>query len=145
MSDDIEARLKAAEAAVAELSSNFVEWIGDDMGKAKDSLKQSQADIDNCADNMLEFYNAIHNVKGLGGSFGYDLVTDVAESCCYLLKKTEQRNAVVLKLCQAHLSALDAIIDRNVKGDGGASGAAILTKLRDTVDATLTALEQGKI
>ena len=123
------------------MAQNFTEWVGDDLKQAKDCLAAAQATPDDCEEAMKGFYGAMHNLKGLGGSFGYDLVTDIADSCCILLKKTETRNGHVLKVCQAHLGALDGIIAKDIKGDGGPTGVAIITQLRDTVGKTLDALE----
>jgi hypothetical protein len=70
----------------------------------------------------------------LGGSFGYHLISYVADSNCRLLKHLTPTNDKVLRRCEAHLVALEQILERNIKGDGGEAGRKIVEKLASSVD-----------
>ncbi len=77
-----------------------------------------------------ELYTQSHNLKGLGGSFDYDLMTLVGGSLCVLLKNARVVQETRLqRLLAAHVAALDAIIARELKGDGGRHGQELLATL----------------
>ncbi len=127
-------RLKAAEAAVGELSKEFVEFAQEDLDLAQKSLNSAKETPNNRAEIMATYYTAIHNIKGLGGSFGYSLVTSVANSNCRLLTYLNAEDEQVLRLCEAHIVTLDMILSKNIKGDGGDAGDQIVAKLSGNVD-----------
>jgi hypothetical protein len=77
-----------------------------------------------------QLYSLSHDLKGLGGSFGYDLVTIVGESLCRQIRdaglshdQARQRRVV------AHVAALKAIFAFDLKGEGGDDGRALLATL----------------
>ncbi|NJO33106.1 MAG: hypothetical protein HC869_08135 [Rhodospirillales bacterium] len=72
-----------------------------------------------------------HDLKGLGGTFDYDLITIVAESMCRAI--TDQ--AVVTdeglqRRLAAMATALRAIVQFNLKGDGGVQGRDLIATLQ---------------
>lgn len=71
---------------------------------------------------------AIHDLKGQGTSFGYPLVTGIGEQLLWLER---QRGAagVEPEILTAHLKSLLVVIERDIKGMGGAAGAAVLKRL----------------
>ena len=69
--------VRDAEAAVAALADSFLEWITEDIDNAKKALADAQ---DKPGDNqplIRAIFEVVHNVKGQGGSFGYDLLTKI--------------------------------------------------------------------
>jgi len=138
MDRDVEERIKAAEAAVRELAEEFVDFVQVDIKIARNSLTSAKISPDDCRVVMEEYFTAIHNIKGLGGSFGYNLVTMVADSNCRLLKFVEAQGDQVLRLCEAHLMTLESILGKNIKGDGGDAGKQIVDKLSGSVSKLFT-------
>jgi|SRR5687767_13150884 len=77
-----------------------------------------------------QLYTLSHDLKGLGGSFNYDLVTTVGESLCGLIKsKTLSQDQALQRRVSAHIAALKAIIQFELKGDGGDDGKELLAML----------------
>jgi hypothetical protein len=77
------------------------------------------------------FYRLSHDLKGLGGTFNYALLTTVGASLCSLIKndalpsdRSSQRRVM------AHVAALGAIVRFDLKGDGGREGEELLATLR---------------
>ena len=70
-----------------------------------------------------------HDIKGQGGSFGYPLITAVGNSLSTLLKNERLLSEAGLELLDAHLTALDAIMAKAIKGDGGDLGGSYVERL----------------
>jgi len=134
MNTEMELRVKAAEEAVRQLAEEFVDFAQDDMKVARVNLDRLRASTNLVDEDWQDYFTAIHNIKGLGGSFGYHLISYVAESNCRLLKFLPPTSDKVLRLCEAHLVALEKILERNIKGDGGEAGRKIIEKLVSSVD-----------
>ena len=119
--DDVPDAVRAAEAAVAALADSFLEWIGEDIG----------------GDNQPELraiFEVVHNVKGQGGSFGYDLLTKIGGSLCdYLRVEAASADEKQLKVIAAHFAAMDFVLEKNIQGNGGAIGEQLTGKVAQLV------------
>lgn len=136
LSDDldpeVQARLAEAEALLAALDTDLEALIGADLVQATAGLAALRAGGD--VDEMLDqVYGAFHDIKGVGGSFGYELVTTVAANMCRFMKVNSGAGTVVLAAIDRHIAALEAIKRDNLTGDGGDEGMRLLAGL-DPVD-----------
>jgi chemotaxis protein histidine kinase CheA len=78
---------------------------------------------------IQSIFNLTHNIRGQGGTFGYDLITDIAASLCEFTDELDTCDAKAIKLINAHVDALRAVIMENATGDGGDTGKAISQSL----------------
>ena len=75
-------------------------------------------------------YGPMHDMAGLAGVFGYDMLGKIARSLIETLRKgANPLDDRMLMVARAHLAALAALHARDVRGDGGPQGLAILAKL----------------
>ena len=75
-------------------------------------------------------YAPMHDMAGLAGVFGYDMLGRISRSLIETLRKgANPLDARMLMIAKAHLAALAALHARDVRGDGGPQGLTILTKL----------------
>ena len=75
-------------------------------------------------------YGPMHDMAGLAGVFGYDMLGKIARSLIETLRKgANPLDERMLMVARAHLAALAALHARDVRGDGGPQGLAILAKL----------------
>ena len=75
-------------------------------------------------------YAPMHDMAGLAGVFGYDMLGKISRSLIETLRKgANPLDARMLMIAKAHLVALAALHARDVRGDGGPQGLTILTKL----------------
>jgi len=75
--------------------------------------------VDNQAD-LRGIFEAVHNVKGQGGSFVYNLLTKIGGSFCNNLR-AEKVSAIVkkLKVIAAYFAAVSFGLEKDIKGDAG--------------------------
>jgi len=76
-----------------------------------------------------------HNIHGQGSSFGYPLMTRVGHSLSRLLKAIGPEGAPDLALLGAHVKVLRTVLDKDIRGDGGELGAALVARLEALVEA----------
>jgi hypothetical protein len=75
-------------------------------------------------------YVPMHDMAGLAGVFGYDLLGKIARSLIETLRKgANPLDDRMLMIARAHLGALSALLAKDVRGEGGPQGLAILAKL----------------
>ncbi len=129
--------LAQAEEIVEEIQEVFPAKAKADLQQMENLVKHIGPD-----DCNSEAANAIreitHDLKGMGGSFGYHLATEVCHSLNkYLTKLDEAGDSPNSKIVRAHLAALGTILEEDIKGDGGESGAKVAGQLRTIVAAAL--------
>jgi hypothetical protein len=78
-----------------------------------------------------QLFRLAHDLRGLGGTFNYGLITTIGESLCDLIKNDDLPNDNLLQRhVLAHVAALEAIRQFDLKGDGGSQGKELLVTLR---------------
>ena len=133
--DDLPEAVRKAQAAVAALAGNFTEWMRADLDAVLDSLAKAKDSQPDNASHLRDIYSVCHNIKGQGGSFGYDLITHVGKSLCDYIHDTGSASERKLKVVEAHLTAIKFIVNRDIQGDGGDVGKQLQAKLRSLTEA----------
>lgn len=128
--DDLPEAVRRAEAAVAALAENYAVWVREDLQSARKFLENARATAPDNADAVKDIFGVCHNIKGQGGSFGYELMTSIGHSTCDFIRDTDGASEAMLKIVEAHLAALEFVIEKGIKGDGGDAGRGLLEKLK---------------
>ena len=130
------AAVARAEEALKALSSQFEQWLQDEMIK----LEAAEAAIHDHGYNAQtaeNLYMRAHDLKGLGTTYEYPLVTRVAGSLCRLLDSPEHRLTAPLSLVEAHISAIRAIVRDKIQAEDHPVGC----ELAKALEAKVTALQ----
>ena len=132
------ATLARAEAAVADLARDYATWALADVAKAGKALAAAKADVAARPTQVEALFRVAHDLKGQGTSFGYPLVTKIGHSLCALTRDRvlayEDKH---LELAQAHVDAIQLVLTKGIKGDGGKVGAELVAKLEQRVAQVL--------
>ena len=99
--DDLPEAVRKAQEAVAALAENFTEWMRADLDAALASLAKAKDSQPDNASHLADIYSVCHNIKGQGGSFGYDLITHVGKSVCDYIHETGPASERKLKVVEA--------------------------------------------
>jgi len=101
--------------------------------QAEGELARIQRAVNEAAPGALArevVYAPIHDVAGLAGVFGYNLLGKIARSLMELLRRApDPVDERMVQVCKAYLSTLIALHAKDVRGEGGPAGEAILAKL----------------
>ena len=117
-----------AEAALKGLSSQFSQWLQDEIAKLDASREAVRTDGATRAtfDNL---YTRAHDLKGLGATYEFPLVTRIAASMCKLLGEGDTRHTTPLALVDAHINAIRAAVRDNIRDSDDPVGAALVGEL----------------
>ncbi len=129
-----EKALERAEAVVASMGDDFVQWTEKDLKslqRAFDGLNSGTAEQ---KESLRTIFQISHDIKGQGGSFDYGLLTAVGDSLCRLAEKKDRASPAEIKAIELHVEALNLVLNERLKGDGGETGAKLLDGLRQMVD-----------
>jgi len=125
---DLEALAKA-ESVIANLSDDYLDWVKEDLvrlEKAYDLLRSGEGETKK---NLDRVFQIAHDMKGQGGSFGFDLMTAIGDQLCRLVEKMETVGPREVTMVRVHIDAMRVVITKNLKGDGGAEGKQLLMGL----------------
>jgi chemotaxis protein histidine kinase CheA len=126
--------LARAEAAVANLAEDYATWALADVAKARTALAAAIDDPAGREPHVEALFRVGHDLKGQGTSFGFPLVTKIGHSLCALTRdRAQQYDSKHLDLVKSHLDAIDLILTKGIKGEGGKVGAELVAKLESRV------------
>lgn len=126
--------LARAEAAVASLAKDYARWALADVARARAALSAAADDPAGRAQHVETVFRVGHDLKGQGASFGFPLITRIGHSLCVLTRDRalayQDRH---LELATSHIDAIDLVLTKNIRGEGGQVGAALVAKLEQRV------------
>ena len=121
-----------AEEALKAMSAQFGQWLNDEIVK----LDKAQADIREqgyTPATAEALYFRAHDLKGLGTTYEYPLVTRIAGSLCKMLDDAERRMSAPLPILDAHIDAIRAVVRDQIKTDEHPTGRALAETLEQRV------------
>jgi hypothetical protein len=121
-----------AEAALKSLSSQFSQWLDDEITKLDASREAIKADGYTTA-TAEALYLRAHDLKGLGSTYEYPIITRIAGSLCKLTDEPERRMQAPLFLIDAHIDAIKAAVRGEIKDDAHPVGRALAEELESRV------------
>ena len=105
-----------AEEALKAMSAQFGHWLNDEVAK----LDKAQADIRSqgySPETAEALYFRAHDLKGLGTTYEYPLVTRIAASLCRMLDDADKRMQAPLAVIDAHIDAIKAVVRDKIQTD----------------------------
>jgi HPt (histidine-containing phosphotransfer) domain-containing protein len=118
-----------AEAALAQLSSEFSSWMNDEceqLDRARRNVRQNGM----TAQPREALFRSAHDIKGQAATLGFPLVAAVAESLCRLIEETHEPARIPLDLVDQHVDAVRAIIREHGRPHAEAVAAQLTRTLR---------------
>jgi hypothetical protein len=124
----------STEAALKALSSQFSRWLQDEIDKL-DAARAAVGleGLTSAAGDSL--YTRAHDLKGLGGTYEFPIVTRAAASLCRVVDSAQARAAAPISLVDSHINAIKAMIRDGIKTDDHPIGQAMVLSLEDQVAA----------
>jgi len=128
-----------AEAALKALSAQFSHWLQDEIDKL--DAARAAVGLQGLSSPAGEaLYTRAHDLKGLGGTYEFPIVTRAAASLCRVVDSTQARTAAPISLVDSHINAIKAMIRDGIRTDDHPIGQAMVLSLEDQVAAFRSAL-----
>ena len=124
--------LAKAEAALKGLANNFAQWMNDELAKLDAARERVRAEGYN-AETAESLYFRAHDLKGLGSTYGFPLVTRMAASLCRLIDDPSTRLKAPIVLLDAHIDGIKAAVRGNIQDDSHPVGKVLVEELERKV------------
>lgn len=126
----MEELLKNAEAKVQELAADYLAWVGGDLKTLEGVVDDLVPASPRMAELLLRARDILHNMKGNGTTFGYDLITQIAQSGGAILRNRETIDESRREALRHHVAALRVVVDKKISGPGGEPGKRLVNRLQ---------------
>lgn len=121
------AAVARAEAALRDLSSQFGDWLNDEISK----MEAARADIRTMGatpQTLGHLYMRAHDLKGLGATYQFPIVTRISASLCKLIDDNVRMQAPLF-LIDAHIDAIKAMVRDGIQNDDHPVGRMLVKEL----------------
>ncbi|MBL4602338.1 MAG: hypothetical protein JKY84_06325 [Emcibacteraceae bacterium] len=129
-----EGLISAAEEALNEMAEEYPDWV---MSVIDDLFEAHRRCVDDDVNRKgyFERINTIaHDMKGQGGTFGYQLITDFAEGLYKFTTSGSGLSDSHVDIIKAHIDAMRVVIRERIEGDGGDIGTDLKNGLKQSVE-----------
>lgn len=116
--------VERAERALKTLSVQFDDWMDEELGKLEAAWSEAKEQgLSGDAGHGL--FLAAHDIKGLGTTYNFPLVTRLAAPLCRLIETEELRAAAMPALVEALINGVRRAIRDRIRTDAHPVGRAI--------------------
>lgn len=121
-----------AEEALKAMSAQFGQWLQDEITKldAAQMAIRTQGLTQETAEGL---YFRAHDLKGLGSTYQYPIVTRMAGSLCKLLDDPARRTEAPIVLLDAHIDAIKAVVRDEIQTEEHPVGRELAVTLEARV------------
>jgi len=127
--------IKRAEAAMEEMKTEFVNWLGNDVDKLIEARDRFAALCD--AETRAELFRAGHDLKGGAQTYEFPLIARMASSLCKLIDGLENADAIPLAMIDAHVDAIRVLYRDKIKDAQNRMAIMLSEELESRVTETL--------
>jgi hypothetical protein len=129
-----EGAVARADKALEAMSGAFQQWLDADIAKLQDA--RSKAECAQWSDAALDaLWRCSHDLKGLGATYGYPLITQIAASLCRLIETDAGKRAARSNppLVCGHVDGMRAAVRDRIASTDQPVGKALLSALEAQV------------
>ena len=123
-----------ADNTLKAMGDSMVQWLDADVERLQKTRLAAEAA--QWSHDALETLGRVaHDLKGMGGTYGFPLITQIAASLCRLVETEAGKNVAQAdpSLVRAHVDALRAAVRDRIKTDGHPIGRALVHALEAQV------------
>lgn len=121
--------LARAEKVIDNLADDYVNWAIEDLVKLEAAFKELKEGKSDQKALLSAVFHIAHDMKGQGGSFGYELMTAAGDKLCRLTEKLDTPSPRDIEKIRIYVDAMQIIISHKLKGDGGKEGQQLMMGL----------------
>jgi HPt (histidine-containing phosphotransfer) domain-containing protein len=129
-----EETLKKMEQLVENSSAEFLNETVDSLKGLREALGRAATDPSARREVLDHIREEAFQIKGMGGVFGYPLLTEFAKSLHDFLKELEDLDELQQEIVSIHVDTLYVVVSHKIKGSGGPLEAQLRASLKAAVD-----------
>lgn len=113
-----QAILQALNAA-EDLTGDYQGWAVDDLEALWQKFQTFSSKREVEKSEIADMFDIAHEIRGQGGSFGFGLITVIADSLCKFIEGRRQLSEPELDVIKVHIMAMKAVFRQQLKGTQG--------------------------
>lgn len=129
-----EETLKKMEQLVENSSAEFLNETVESLKGLREALGRAATDPSARREVLDHIREEAFQIKGMGGVFGYPLLTEFAKSLHDFLKELEDLDELQQEIVSIHVDTLYVVVSHKIKGSGGPLEAQLRASLKAAVD-----------
>lgn len=129
-----EATLKKMEQLVENSSAEFLSETVESLKGLREALGRAATDPSARKEVLDHIREEAFQIKGMGGVFGYPLLTEFSKSLHDFLKELEDLDELQQEIVSIHVDTLYVVVSHKIKGSGGPLEAQLRASLKAAVD-----------
>lgn len=122
-----------------ELTEQYLNWTHDSVERLFALLENHSENGPDAQKWCDDVFAIAHDIKGMGSSFGFPLMTEIGTTLCHYLKTRPKDTPASKPVVEAHAKAMKVVLDNSITGDGGEKGLMLTSRLRDIANTALQA------
>jgi len=134
---DLEA-LERAEQVIVGMTDSYLEWVIEDLKKIDAAYQKLAAASGDRKEEMDGVFQISHDIKGQGGSFGYDMMTAIGNELCRLIERANKIGPDEVQAVKIHIDSMKLVIADDMKGHGGKAGEEMIAGLQKICDKLIS-------
>jgi hypothetical protein len=115
---------------IANMGAQYLDWVNDDIQRLEHALSEIEDGADLESEAAKSFRVCIHELRGMGGTFEYDLVTSIGDQMYRIIHNCEAIDAGRVMALRVHLNAIKVVMAEKLTGDGGDRGREVFAGLQ---------------
>ncbi len=121
--------IQRAEVAIKKIGEDFANWAQSDLDEMDQALDAARNDPEQQEEYIMRIFQRAMELTGQGGSFGYDLISQVGDSLKKFTESRRQASPRDVEIIAAHVQAMRVVMADDIRGDGDEVGRAIVDGL----------------
>ena len=123
--------LARAEAVITSMAGDYLQWVEKDLANIQHAWEALKASPDGLVDKekLDRIYQISHDIKGQGGSFGYQLMRVIGDKLCRFIEQLDRLGTKEIEVIRLHIDGMRVVIGQRIQDKGGAIGAQLIAGL----------------
>ncbi|WP_341898107.1 Hpt domain-containing protein [Ferrovibrio terrae] len=126
--------LKKMEQLVENSSTQFLDETVESLKGLREALGRAASEPSARREVLEHIREEAFQIKGMGGVFGYPLLTEFAKSLHDFLKELTDLDELQQEIVSIHVDTLYVVVSHRIKGSGGPLEAQLRASLKAAVD-----------
>lgn len=140
LGDELRAKM---DKVVEDSTGQFLDGTVDTLKALREALGRAAADPSTRREVLEQIREEAFQIKGMGGVFGYPLLTEFAKSLHDFLKELDDLDELQQEIVSIHVDTLYVVVAHKIKGTGGALEAQLRASLKAAIDKAKPAAKTG--
>ncbi|MCF6195269.1 MAG: hypothetical protein L3J50_01100 [Emcibacter sp.] len=122
-----------AMAALDEMAEDYPDWVSGLIDQLADVHRRCVDTPEQRFQHFEQLHAIAHDMRGQGGTFGYQLISDFADGLYEFTRKNTGETDKNVEIIKAHIDAMRVVIKNRISGDGGDVGKELKAGLEAAI------------